>query len=76
MAASEFILPQKCLRLGQKEVEPVLIETPVHWECKRLAVSSKSEAKLFNLLSFKPSLTPWANKAKYVKALGERGVLT
>ena len=36
MAASEFIVPQKYLRLGQKEVEPVLIETVVHLECKRL----------------------------------------
>ena len=36
VAASEFIVPQKYLRLGQKEVEPVLIETVVHLECKRL----------------------------------------
>ena len=44
--------------------------------CTHLAVSSKSEAKLFNLLSFKPSFTPWANKARHVKALDEIGVLT
>ena len=44
--------------------------------CTHLAVSSKSEAKLFNLLSFKPSFTPWANKARHVKALDEMGVLT
>ena len=62
---------------GQRKDSNVsLILKSIVVQCTHLAVSSKSEAKLFNLLSFKPSFTPWANKARHVKALVERGVLT